>query len=120
VSTPYRLGTIQYSQVKKGDEMSLLEALNKGPIYVGINAKTSVFMSYKAGVINLNSVNCSPTTITHAVLLVGYGRDSRTGLDFWKIKNSWSTTWGETGYVRIARGKNVCGIGNSAYQATIT
>jgi hypothetical protein len=118
-STPYRFGTLQYSQISKGDENSLMAALNQGPVYIGINAQTSTFMSYKSGVINLSSLSCSPNSIDHAVTLVGYGHDSRTGLDYWKIKNSWSANWGEAGYVRMARGRNICGIANMAYKVIL-
>ena len=95
-----------------------MQALQQGPVFIGINAKTSAFASYKSGVINLSSSSCPPDAIDHAVTLVGYGRDSRTGIDYWKIKNSWSTNWGEGGYVRMARGKNTCGIANMAYKVT--
>lgn len=42
--------------------------------------------------------------------LVGYGKDSATGLDFWVVRNSWGTSWGEAGYIRVRRGTNVCGV----------
>ena len=114
--TPYRLGTLQYKQIPKGNENSLMEALKQGPVYVAVNAKATAFMSYKSGVINLNAATCSPDKLDHAVTLVGYGRDARTGQNFWKLKNSWATTWGESGYIRLARGNNVCGIANNAFQ----
>ena len=49
-------------------------------------------------------------TIDHSVTIVGYG--SEQGLDYWLVKNSWGTNWGEKGYVRIAikPGNGICGI----------
>jgi cathepsin L len=36
-------------------------------------------------------------------VLVGYGTDAATGLDYYLVRNSWSAGWGEDGYIRVAR-----------------
>ena len=51
----------------------------------------------------------------HAILVVGYGTEN--GVDFWLIKNSWGTTWGNAGQMKIRRGRNECGIGSYCYTA---
>jgi len=43
-------------------------------------------------------------------LAVGYGYDTASKLDYWTIKNSWGTDFGEAGYFKIQRGVNMCGI----------
>jgi len=74
-----------------------------GPLAVAINADPLQY--YQSGVINLS--NCS-TTLNHAVTLIGYG--TANGLDYWVVKNSWGSVWGENGFFRMARGVGMCGI----------
>ncbi|VDP70689.1 unnamed protein product [Schistosoma curassoni] len=68
-------------------------------------------MRYKNGI--YQSQSCSSTEVNHAVLIVGYGEEN--GVQYWIIKNSWGTSWGEDGYVRIRRNyNNMCGVATMA------
>lgn len=88
-------------------ENTMKDALKQyGPAAITLDA--TPFKYYKKGIID-STVKCT-TTINHAVLLVGYGIDSVTGMKYWIIKNSWGKNWGEDGFVRIQRGINLCGI----------
>merc|ERR1711988_1736183 len=97
-----------YVDVTSKDEDALKKAVGTTPVSVAIEADKSAFQLYSAGV--LDSSSCG-TNLDHGVLVVGYGSDD--GKDYWKVKNSWGSTWGEKGYVRMLRGKGgegQCGI----------
>lgn len=83
--------------VPKNDPVQLKAALVQGPVAVSIDASSSLFHQYKSGIIT--STDCGVNT-DHAVLVVGWGNDAKVG-DFYIVKNSWGTKYGESGYVRI-------------------
>lgn len=106
--TPY--GKIDgYKEVEKENEEALKTALTAQPVSVGVEASGFNFQFYKEGII---TYGCG-TNLNHAILAVGYGFDEYY-VDYWRVKNSWGSTWGEAGYAKILRtdkkGKGMCGI----------
>jgi C1A family cysteine protease len=98
------------SDVKPNDQVSMKAAVAQQPVAVAIEADTRYFQSYSGGI--LTSSSCG-TSLDHGVLTVGYGEEN--GQKYWLVKNSWGTTWGDKGYVKIARSEStndpgICGI----------
>jgi len=104
---------VGFVDIREGDEVALKNAIaTVGPCSVAIDASHESFQFYSHGV--YRDPECSPQDIDHGVLAVGYGVDS-TGQAYWLVKNSWGTTWGDKGYVKMARNEdNMCGIASSA------
>lgn len=82
-------------------------ALAKGPVSVAIQADQRAFQHYTSGVL---SSGCG-TQLDHAVLVVGYGTSG--GKNYWRVKNSWASSWGDGGYIKMDYATNVCGVLNS-------
>jgi len=102
-----------YVSVRSGSETDLMNAVGStGPVSVGINASGSGFQQYSSGV--YRDSGCSKS-INHGVLVVGYGTDPYGGA-YWLVKNSWGTSWGEAGYIKMARNNgNQCAIATRGY-----
>ena len=93
--------------VKSYDQAQLMAAIAQGPTSVTIDASETVFHAYTGGII---SGTACGTSLDHAVTAVGYGTQG-TGKDFYIVKNSWGTSWGDKGFIMMARNtNNMCGI----------
>jgi cathepsin L len=87
-------------------ENALGAASDIEPISVAIEADQAGFQLYKSGVFS----GVCGQNLDHGVLVVGYGTDVST--PYWKVKNSWGTSWGMNGYILIIRNEDECGIAN--------
>lgn len=87
------------------------------PVSVAIQANQLVFQAYESGV--FDDSRCG-TSLDHAVTLVGYGTEG--GQDYYLMRNSWGTTWGEAGYMKMGMtGDNtpgICGVQMDAVAPT--
>ncbi len=106
-----------YVDVAANSDAAFMSALAQQPLSIAIEADQTSFQLYKSGVFT----GACGATLDHGVLAVGYGTDSTLGLDFYKVKNSWGTGWGEGGYIRLVRGNTTvndgagqCGILSAA------
>jgi cathepsin L len=106
--------------IASGDELALQTAVGiVGPVALAIDASSKTFQFYSGGVYTNTACQSNMYSLDHAVLAVGYGTDPIYG-DYWIVKNSWGTSWGENGYIRMARNKNnQCGVATDAVYATI-
>ena len=104
-----------YQQVK-GTE-NIKAALEQQPVSVAVSAGNNVFRNYTSGVVT--EADGCPTRVDHAIQAVGWGNDGTQ--DYYIVRNSWNTTWGDKGYIKIATGdgKGVCGINQDVYFPTI-
>ncbi|KAH3734416.1 hypothetical protein DPMN_040856 [Dreissena polymorpha] len=99
-----------YYTVNPGEDNLETVTASVGPISVSMYINRN-FQLYQGGV--FYDPSCSSTAIgRHAVLVVGYGSSPS---NYWLVKNSWSSGWGEEGYIRMAKDSdNMCGIASEA------
>lgn len=106
--------TVRSFNMTEGDEESLMRLVSTvGPVSVAFQVVED-FRLYKSGIYSSENCKSGPMDVNHAVLVVGYGVEPDVGRPYWIVKNSWSSEWGEEGYFKIARGKNMCGIATCA------
>jgi C1A family cysteine protease len=94
------------------NENALGASVDIEPVSVAIEADQPAFQMYSSGVF---SAPCGQN-LDHGVLVVGYGTQGTT--PYWKVKNSWGTSWGEAGYILMIRNTDECGIANEPSYST--
>jgi cathepsin L len=90
------------THVSSGSATALQSAINKQPVAIGIQADQSAFQFYSGGIL---TGTCG-TNLDHSVLAVGYDTTSQ----YWLVKNSWGSSWGDNGYVKLSMSGDKCGI----------
>jgi len=89
------------------NEDAIQQALySVAPLSICVDAET--WQTYTSGIITKNCGN----SLDHCVQLTGWGVDQ--GVNYWSVRNSWGTSWGEEGYIRVVMGKDMCGIAQEA------
>jgi len=94
-----------YHSVSRG-ESALKNALNAGPASLCLAA--SSWQSYRGGILS----RCD-NQVDHCVQGTGY-----SGSSYWRIRNSWGTGWGESGFIRLAQGQDLCRVSDDTTYPT--
>lgn len=101
-----------FVQVMKNDSDQLLAAVAQQPVSICIDGDNADFLYYGGGIYNSTTCGRTEAQLGHCLAIVGYG--SENGVDYWIVKNSYGTDWGESGYARFYRqsgkGPGVCGL----------
>ncbi|KAJ3685712.1 hypothetical protein LUZ61_014876 [Rhynchospora tenuis] len=98
-----------YEDVPSFNETALMNAVANQPVTVSIDASGLFFQFYSSGIFR----GPCGLNLDHAVTVVGYGGSGTFG-KYWIVRNSWGTTWGEEGYIRMWKDSGLptglCGI----------
>ena len=87
---------------------AMMNALQTGPITCAINAAAPGFETFNGQTIWSNSTTTDPNDLDHEISVVGYGTEG--GKDYWHVRNSWGTSWGDNGFFKVERNHNYIGI----------
>lgn len=112
-SSKYVVKTTGYTSVSSsssGESTMATYVSSTGPLSICVDA--SEWSSYTGGVLG----SCG-TSVDHCVQVVGI--DTTADTPYWKVRNSWGTSWGESGFIRLEYGSNMCDIASDANYASV-
>lgn len=105
-----------YQHVTAYSESALANTVANQPVSIALDAGGSAFQFYSGGIF---TGPCG-TSLNHAITAVGY--NTLNGVNYWIAKNSWGTSWGESGYIRmkkdISSTSGLCGVAMDASYPT--
>lgn len=114
---PHSVKVESFVQLPPNQASPMIAALLDGPIVVAVSADG--WFPYGHGIYD----ECpQDVVLNHAVLLAGYGSEDSFGgfaHKYWLIRNSWGSSWGEKGFIRIFRHTDdnaYCGIDKDPQQ----
>merc|ERR1719454_1890916 len=100
-----------FVQLTTNNYTELVSAIaTKGPISISVAAGGLGWQLYGGGIFSKTGLLGCSYVMDHAVQAVGYGADGDKM--YWIVRNSWGSSWGESGYIRLQRfgdGKEPCG-----------
>ncbi|TVU42300.1 hypothetical protein EJB05_08697, partial [Eragrostis curvula] len=106
-----------YQDVPANNETALMKAVAYQPVSVAVDGGDMTFQFYSGGVM---TGSCG-TELDHGIVAIGYGQTS-DGTKYWLLKNSWGTTWGEKGFLRMEKDisdkRGMCGLAMEASYPT--
>jgi cathepsin C len=99
------------------EENIMQDLVENGPLTLSFEPHAS-FNYYRSGVytvtedLNKKIINPEWYKVDHSMTLVGFGEENVNGkmVKYWLLLNSWGQNWGENGYIKFERGKNISGI----------
>lgn len=108
----YAIPSCDSGACKNQKESDMMAALNTyGPLSVCVNAES--WDNYSGGIYK-KKCSGKASALDHCVQLVGYNKAQ----NYWKVRNSWASDWGEDGFIRLPMGENACGIADEATYVT--
>jgi len=102
-----------YSWITRSKNETAMQIATYGVAPLSICVDAVTWQTYTSGII---TKNCG-TSLDHCVQIVGFGTDA--GVEYWEVRNSWGTTWGEQGFIRVERNKDLCGIAQEATTSAV-
>lgn len=100
-----------YKTVPSGACSTLQASIATTPTSVCVDAST--WQNYQSGIFT----NCG-TQLDHCVLATGYNDTGNAATSYWEIQNSWTTAWGQSGFIQLGWG-NTCGVCQQAQIPTV-